>query len=92
LRKWAGGQRWSFRRLGQRRIRKNLNFSNLFWADLDVAIFAGAEVEPRAPLRLGVMIAAQLEAIAQRDALGGEGEWGESRKDDRQDENSSAHR
>jgi hypothetical protein len=49
----------------------------LLWRQVDVVIVAGAEKKARVPVDGGVMVAAQVEAILQSDALGslaGEGD------------------
>ena len=59
-----GGGRW---------IGNSLEAGNLSGAELDVAALAGAHVEADHGAELGVMIAAHIETVGERDALGGEG-------------------
>ena len=56
---------------GRGRIGNCFESGDLVRRELDVVVFAGAEVEPDAALDLGVMVAALDEAVAQRDPFGG---------------------
>ena len=47
-----------------------LDVGDVLRGELDVVVFAGTEVETDAAVDLGVMIAAEIESVAERDTLG----------------------